>query len=311
MIDFGLVLSRFLHYAATTTLFGASLFPLYVYADAEPEGAGIWRRELVFWTAILVFVSGLSWFAFSMASMTGSLSDLVDTEALWTVVHDTGFGMIWTGRVILAAIMIIILTAMRPLLMTTVRQNVAISTLTALLLASMAGTGHTQVQEGWASLGHMSSDAAHLLAAGAWLGGLVPLAYILAHHAEISRGSVSIDRVLLEFSGMGYVAVATLIGTGVINSWFLVGSVSNLTTTPYGQVLLVKLALFTGMLALAVANRFWLVPRMGGVRSVQGCGEPRVSLRKLRNHVLGEQLLGAMLLLVVSFLGTLQPAIGQ
>ena len=38
MIDIGLVLSRLLHYAAVTTLAGASFFPLYAYAAAEPKG---------------------------------------------------------------------------------------------------------------------------------------------------------------------------------------------------------------------------------------------------------------------------------
>lgn len=32
MIDLGLVIARFLHYVATTTLAGVSLFPLYAYA---------------------------------------------------------------------------------------------------------------------------------------------------------------------------------------------------------------------------------------------------------------------------------------
>jgi putative copper export protein len=61
---------------------------------------------------------------------------------------------------------------------------------------------------------------------------------------------------------MGYVAVATLVGTGVINGWFLVGSPSNLIEQPYGPILLLKLLLFTGMLALAAVNRFWLVPAL-------------------------------------------------
>src|SRR6266700_1259161 len=69
---------------------------------------------------------------------------------------------------------------------------------------------------------------------------------------------VDVGRILLRFSSMGYVAVATLVGSGLVNSWFLVGSVSNLLKTLYGQILLGKLALFAAMLALATANRFWL-----------------------------------------------------
>jgi putative copper resistance protein D len=92
-----------------------------------------------------------------------------------------------------------------------------------------------------------------------------------------------------------------LIGTGLINSWFLVGSVSSLLRTSYGQILLVKLALFAGMLSLAVANRFWLVPSMSELRS----------LASDDNQVFGEQALGVMILSIVSFLGTMQPAVSR
>lgn len=62
---------------------------------------------------------------------------------------------------------------------------------------------------------------------------------------------------------MGYVAVATLIGSGRVNGWFLIGNVSGLfATTRYGQLLLVKDVLFAGMLALAISNRFWIVPSL-------------------------------------------------
>jgi putative copper resistance protein D len=117
-------------------------------------------------------------------------------------------------------------------------------------------------------------------------------------------------QILLRFSGMGYIAVAALIGSGLVNSWFLVGSLSGLLTTSYGLLLLGKLALFAAMLALAAANRFWLVPSMSGVRADAPDVWSRWSLR-LRNHVLGEQLLGWMVLALVSILGTMQPATGQ
>jgi copper resistance protein D len=107
------------------------------------------------------------------------------------------------------------------------------------------------------------------------------------------------------------VAVATLVVSGLVNSWFLVGSVSNLLATPYGETLLAKLVLFAGMLALAVANRLWLVPAISNRHADAPDDSSAVWLRRLRYHVLGEQLLGAMVLLAVSFLGTMQPAIGQ
>jgi putative copper resistance protein D len=160
------------------------------------------------------------------------------------------------------------------------------------------------------SLVHVGSDAAHLLAAGAWLGGLVPLGFILLDYSRGQGEPIdNVDRILLRFSSMGYAAVATLVASGLINSWFLVGAVSSLLTTLYGQILLAKLGLFGAMLALAAANRFWLVPRMIETRA-GASRDPSVWLGRLRYHVLGEQFLGLLVLLAVSVLGTMRPAIG-
>jgi len=103
---------------------------------------------------------------------------------------------------------------------------------------------------------------------------------------------------------MGYIAVAALIGSGLINSWFLVGSLANLGT-PYGQLLIVKLVLFAGMLSLAGLNRFSIVPRLIKAND----GGDAAWLIRLRRHILGEQALGVVVILIVSALGTMQPAI--
>jgi len=159
---------------------------------------------------------------------------------LWTVVNETTFGSVWMARMVLAVIPTVI--AARPFRKATAGRDLITACLAAVLLASLAGTGHAQIEEGWTGLVHVGADAAHLLAAGAWLGGLVPLGFILLNYS-IRGGEpiVDVDRILLRFSSMGYVAVATLVASGLINSWFLVGSVSSLLTTLYGQILLAKL----------------------------------------------------------------------
>src|SRR5260370_192204 len=74
----------------------------------------------------------------------------------------------------------------------------------------------------------IGGGAADLVGAGAWLGGLFVLAYILSpSNSRLATGQ-DLEHVLLRFSGMGYVAIAGLVASGVINSWFLVGSVAGL-----------------------------------------------------------------------------------
>ena len=192
------------------------------------------------------------------------------------------------------------------------RRDLITPILAAVLLISSAGVGHAQIEEGIEGKIHLVSDAGHLLAAGAWLGGLVPLGYTLSLQGRENRfGQESdLNEILLRFSGMGYVAVATLTGSGLVNSWFLVGNISGLFATPYGQLLIVKLGLFAGMLALAVSNRFWIVPLLIKARTDDPNGSTAWTAR-LRNHVLGEQFLGFMVLVIVSVLGTMQPAVVQ
>jgi len=76
MIDLGLVVARLLHYAAVTTLAGVSFFPLYAYADAEPIALLRWRQGVLLAAAIAALLSGVLWFVFSVANMSGSLATL-------------------------------------------------------------------------------------------------------------------------------------------------------------------------------------------------------------------------------------------
>src|SRR5262245_52139364 len=111
---------------------------------------------------------------------------------------------------------------------------------------------------------------------------------------------------LVRFSGMGYAAVAVLISSGLVNAWALVGTPAKLLTTSYGQLLLVKVCLLAGMLVLAAQNRFRLVPELQ--KSKASCLSAESSFQVLRRNVIGEQILGLTIVLIVAWLGTLPPA---
>jgi putative copper resistance protein D len=104
---------------------------------------------------------------------------------------------------------------------------------------------------------------------------------------------------------VGVPLVAAVAASGLVNAWFLVGpeAVGRLLTTLYGRLLVLKLALFGLMLALAAANRFVLTAvleralRAGPARSSQ-----------LTASVLMETALAAGVLTLVSWMGALPPA---
>ena len=173
----------------------------------------------------------------------------------------------------------------------------------AVILVTFAWTGHGGDGEGAMARIHMTGDVLHLLAAGMWLGALAVLAQLVVRCVRDPDPATvaQLDRGLTWFSGVGPGAVAVLVATGAVNVWVLAGPQNILTlgTNAWGVTLLVKLALFVGMLALAALNRWRLAP--GLAANAPG------ALAALRRSVLAETALGILVLVVVSWLGTLPP----
>jgi copper resistance protein D len=297
MLEVALIVSRLLHYTAALTLFGVSIFPLYTYTKLRTASHLHWATTWCLASA--AFLSGLFWFA----SVTFNMAGKLDLDAVWSVLSETSFGKVWMMRLIL---IIILVLARLKLKSPSRRLRWLFPALCAGLVASLSAVGHTQIENGITHIIHISADGLHLLAAGAWLGGLVSLFSLVARAVRTSSPDwdAEASNAAIRFSGMGYLAVATLIGSGLINSWFLVGSPSNLGT-PYGKLLIVKLILFAGMLGLAGVNRFSIVPKL--IKANEG--NHAVWLVRLRRHIVGEQALGLAIISIVSVLGTMQPAV--
>jgi len=94
------------------------------------------------------------------------------------------------------------------------------------------------------------------------------------------------------------ISVGTLLASGIVNSWYEVGTLNNLFTTSYGQLVLIKIALFAAMVALACVNRFYLTPRLASAGSI----------RRLCQTCVAETGLGFTAVAVVGFLGVMAPA---
>ena len=307
-METGLIAARFLHFAAVMALFGLAVFPLYSYpsrAGELPVRLGQWLSTSLRLAVLLAIASALAWGLLTVANMAGAISAAVDLDTLLFTLHETDFGRVWAAHLVLSAALFALMMGRRKR-----RRDWVTASASALLLLSLAFVGHTQARDDGLRVLHMGADSAHLLAAGAWLGGLLALGYlVMLARQSPSEHTTDARAALVRFSGIGSIVVATLVGSGLINAWFLVGSLDKLVTTPYGQLLLVKLCLLIGMLALAALNRFYLVPSLVKAKEVS---EPLASsLQKLRRSVLGEQALGLTIVLIVSVLGAMQPAIGS
>jgi putative copper resistance protein D len=302
-----LIVSRLLQFAAVIVVFGCGAFRLYGLAfDTTTTSANalitfdawFWRVTIV--GAIVALLSGLSLLLAVTANMAGSAAAALDPDTIGTVLFDTSFGRVWCWRLLFA--FLLIGACLAPLAR---RRMPAILVLSLLLLVSLGWVGHAVEGPGVPRLVHQINQMMHLLAAGLWLGGLVPLAWLLGRARSPSGAAwIPVARdVVPRFSHVGYAAVTLLAATGAINTLLLVGSVEALADTPYGRLLSLKILLFSMMVILALINRFRLLPRL---RREPPSSAPIAALAR---SVLFEQALGFAVLAVVSVLGTWPPAI--
>jgi putative copper resistance protein D len=164
------------------------------------------------------------------------------------------------------------------------------------------------MNEGTVGWVHLAADILHLVAAGAWTGALLGLVLLVARPARrVDATHLALSyRALHGFGTVGTIVVTTLVVTGLINAWLLVGpgNVRALGTTLYGQLLLAKLALFALMLGLAALNRFRLTPRF---EASIAASDHRGALGALRRSLGAETGCIIAILALVAWLGTLEP----
>jgi copper resistance protein D len=308
-----LIDARILHFAATLLVAGVVFFLFFVAApawrhDPDVRVAVAVRAQLAWlaWFGLgLALASGAAWLVATAAGMSGSAPGEVFTDrVLWTVLTQTTFGNTWLVRIIIACALgalLVPLFSARPSKLL----DAAVMTLAAAFVGSLAWSGHAAGGLGVAGFVHPAADILHLIAAAAWVGALLPLVLLFAAVAK-DDGAIAIARTATtRFSSLGIASVGTLLVTGILNTWYLVGTIDALTGTKYGELLLVKIALFLAMVAIAAANNVYLTPRL--LQKVD-TAKSRDALRHLQGHASLELLGGAAIIVIVGVLGTLAPA---
>jgi copper transport protein len=114
----------------------------------------------------------------------------------------------------------------------------------------------------------------HALGVGVWIGGLAALLVgIRGAPREVSAGAVQ------RFSAVAGVAVVVVGVTGLIRAGVDVGSVGALTSSLFGQLVLVKICLLSLLVMLGAANRFRHLPRaLHTLRGLRRIGSAELGL---------------------------------
>jgi putative copper export protein/mono/diheme cytochrome c family protein len=305
---------RAVHLAATVAAGGTILFRLWVAAPAVRRGGASlpWVARLdaqlgrIAWGSLaLVVVSAAGWLVLVAADMSDRpLGAVLSADVMPTVLTSTRFGHVWIARLAVAAALMVYLLRGRPDDSPLSLRGGAAAVLAAALLGTLAFAGHGGATAGSAGVVHLISDVAHAIAAGVWVGGLVPLALLFG--AAPAAGDAPALAVVRDatgrFSTLGLVGVVTLLATGIVNTVFLVGSVPALLGTTYGQLLSAKIVLFLVMVATAAVNRLKLTPLLARA-------DAATAMRRLRRNSFFEAILGLGVLVIVGALGAIPPAL--
>jgi len=283
------IILRLALYVDLLLLFGVALFALY------SVNAPLWFRPLLRGLALLGALLSVA----GVLLMTSAMSGETELAALWPhlqmMLLETDVGLAWVLRMI--ALIVVLAQPGKWLA----------SMAGAVALTSLAWSGHGAMDEGSLRVWHFLSDILHLLAAGAWLGGMLALVLL-------ARGGVDEARIRLlaaavkRFEWIGAAIVLTLSVSGVVNYLFIVGPrLDEVLLGTYGMLLAIKVLLFAVMLVLAALNRFHLGPALE--RSLRD-GQHVIAAHALRRSVLLELGMALLIVALVAWLGTLSPDAG-
>ncbi|MBZ7106060.1 copper homeostasis membrane protein CopD [Klebsiella michiganensis] len=279
---------RFIHFISLIVAFGCVLYGAW--------WAPVALRRLMmqrFYPLMRYLLSASALSALLMLMAQGGLMGNgwpdVWQPAIWQAVAGTQFGGVWVWQILLAfvALAVVWLTPRRP--------GRLLLVLFCAQLLLLAGVGHAAMNDGWLGIVQRTNHALHLFCVASWFGGLLPFIYCLRlAHGRWRQAAIC---TMMRFSRYGHLAVAGAIASGVVNAQLIQGGL--ISTSPWGRMLLFKCALVAAMVAIALVNRYVLVPRMsaGGTRAEQ------LIVRTTQIEIA----LGALALFAVSLFATWEP----
>lgn len=299
------IVVRFALYFDLMLLFGLAIFGLYSLRGKERvSGTALNFESLLYGTSVAgvaLSLAAMLLLAKAMSGVSGFME--LHHHIFQMVLMGTDVGLTWMVR-IAALVMAIIGVALNKRLPTL--SLWIVTACGAMALATLAWTGHGAMDEGSRRYWHFISDIFHLLAAGGWLGALAAFALMLRLKSLKGEQEARIlARVLTGFESAGAVIVVILSITGVVNYLFIVGpTLDEVMLSTYGVLLFLKVLLFSGMIVLAMLNRFHLSPLLE--RSVRH-GEYSVAVKALRRSMTFEFSMAVIIVCLVAWLGTLSP----
>jgi putative copper resistance protein D len=317
-----IIITRAVHIGACLIILSLFVFEMLIAAPALRQAdrsalqdANALRgqfRWLTVWSGFAAIGSGIAWFWIVLAQITGgSLWEIPSIDSIHVVITRTQFGRLWKWRLgLMLFFTIAYLFASkkwRNVLWKSRAWQCVCAMVSTTLLASLAWAGHAGARLGAQRPIHLTADAAHLALAGLWPGGLLPLTFFLVRASRSNEPALLLaaGAITRRFSALSLIVVGALAATGLVNGYFLVGSLRALVASEYGRLLMLKLFLFLIMIGLGAWNLLRLEPQL--TSADERNDQQRAALGKLMRNVIAELCLGTLIVLVVGALGVTLP----
>ncbi len=255
-VRYGLPAAKLIVNLSAAGTIGALLLTCFALSPRQPE----FNRTLdvaAASAAVMTVASAITGLL-TFVSVTGipfSL-DQTFTDGLSSFVTSISLGQAWLGTTLIAAAVTVLCFA--------VRNQTALAFVTALALLSllpMAQQGHAA-----GTAGHDAAITAlglHIAFAAIWLGGLLTIVLI-----RKTLDGARLVPIIERYSTLAIVCFVVVAASGYVSAELRIGTLENLAT-PYGILVLIKVAALAALGLFGVAQRRFLIARLktGGKRS--------------------------------------------
>jgi len=243
----------------------------------------------MFFAALAALISAVLNLGFAGAEMSGYAYTALDPVQASIVVGQTFYGNVFLVRAVLLIGLCLLCIGKGAHLAKAMAAGLALALLGLTSHAAAAGSVAYEYARA-------ANDAMHLLTAGFWVGGLVVLL------PQAFAQSFDLDRVvalLRLFSRWATISVALLILSGTLNGIAILSVQGMAWSATYVTLLAIKVTLGAVMVALALTNRFGVLPALQ-------LGEKEAA--ETIPLTVGAELLCALVILaIVGFLGLSAP----
>lgn len=286
------IVLRAVHFFAVLLLTGSAFYTALLAPRGYRPRLAQRLNTMMVGAAALSAISAVLMLSAQSGLMSGDWRNIGDITT-WLAVLSTRWGHVWCA-VICAALLSMLAWRWHGVR----RQRLLL--LTGLIqLILMAGVGHAAMRERWLGWLQQSNHALHLIGVAFWGGGLFPVLLLMREARQIAFRADAI-RAMMRFSRYGHLAVALVLLTGIVNGVLIAGSPLHWQRSLWSLLLWIKVLLVGVMVAVALVNRYLLVPRfhLAGGRAAQ------LFIRFTQC----ELLLAMIVVGLVSVLATLSPA---